>query len=59
MKFSHNLRMLITLETTAVDIRDKVAVLVTNAPAERVPTDCPLWKSDKSPILQYFHMDCY
>ena len=23
------------------------------------PTICPLWKSDKSPILLYFHMNCY
>jgi len=27
-----------------------LAVLVTDAPAKRVPTVCPLWKSDKSPI---------
>jgi len=36
-----------------------LAVLVTDAPAKRSTTVCPLSKSDKSPILQYFHSNCY
>jgi hypothetical protein len=36
-----------------------VVVLIKDAAAKRAPTMCPLWKSDKSPILQYFHMSCY
>ena len=50
---------IITLETAALDTPNKVAVLVTAAPAKHAPTICPLWKSDKSPILQYFHTNCY
>ena len=50
--------VLITLEITALDTPDKVAVLVTDTPAKCAPTVCPLWKSDKSLILQYSHMNC-
>ena len=50
----------ITLETAALlDTPNKVANLVTDSPAKRAPTICPPWKSDKSPILQYFHTNCY
>ena len=48
-----------TLETAALGTPNKVAVLVTDAPAKRQPTICPLWKSEKSPICQYFHTNCY
>jgi hypothetical protein len=34
-----------------------VAVFVTDAPAICVPTIWPLSKSDKSPILRFFHVD--
>ena len=40
-----------TLEITALDTRNKMAVAVTEAPAKRAPTMRPLSKSDKSPIL--------
>jgi hypothetical protein len=36
-----------------------VAIFVTDAPAKRAPTICPLSKSVKCPILQLFHMDCH
>jgi hypothetical protein len=36
-----------------------MTVLVTDAPAKCAPTICPLWKSEKSPILQYSHTNCY
>ena len=45
----------INVATAALDTSYKVAVLFTDAAAKRAPTMCPLWKSDKSPILQYFH----
>jgi hypothetical protein len=38
MMSSHNLYTLITLETAALDTPNKVAVLVTNAPAKRAST---------------------
>jgi len=50
---------IITLETAALDTPNKVAVLVRDAPAKHAPTICPLWKSDKSRTLQYFHPNCY
>ena len=43
----------ITMETAVLYTPNKVVILVTDAPAKRAPTICPLWKSDKSPILQY------
>ena len=49
----------ITLENVALNIPNKVAVLVTDAPAKCAPTICPLWISDKSHISHYFHTDCY
>ena len=49
---------IVTLETAVLDTPNKVAVLVTDAAAKRIPTICPLWKSDKFPILQYFHTNC-
>ena len=51
--------VIITLETAALLTPNKVAVLVTEAPAKRTPTICPLWKSENSPICQYFHTNCY
>ena len=51
--------VLITLETAAVDTPNKVAGLVTDAAAKRAQTICPLWKSDKSPIVQYFRTNCH
>jgi len=51
--------VIITLETAAVDTPNKVAVFVTDAPAKCAPTIWPLWKPDKSPILQHFHTNCY
>jgi len=48
-----------TLKTAATDTPNKVRVLVIDAPAKSAPIICPFWKSDKSPILQYFHMNCY
>ena len=47
------------LETAALVTPNKVAGLVADVPAKCAPTICPLWKYDKSPILQYFHMSCY
>jgi hypothetical protein len=35
-----------------------VTTLVTYVPGKHTPTICFPWKSDKSPILQYFHMNC-
>jgi hypothetical protein len=49
----------ITLETVALDTPNNVAVFVTDAPAKRAPTICPLSKSDKSYIFRFFHMDCH
>ena len=49
----------ITLETASVDAPNKVAILVTDAPAKHAPSVCPLQKSNKSPILQYFHTNYY
>jgi hypothetical protein len=46
----------ITLETVALDAHNNVAVFVTDAPAKRAPT-ISLSKSDKSPILGFFHTD--
>jgi hypothetical protein len=43
----------LTLETA-----DKLAVFITDAPAKCTSAIYPLWKSDRSPILQYFHMNC-
>jgi len=34
----HDLHVVITLETAALDTPNKVAVLVTDAPAKRAPT---------------------
>jgi len=42
MMSSHDVRAIITLETAALDTPNKVAVLVTDAPAKRTPTICPL-----------------
>ena len=49
----------ITLETAGLYAPNKVDILVTDAPVKHAPTICPLWKPDKSPILQYFNMNCY
>ena len=50
----------ITLGTVTLETPNKLAALVTDVPAKRPPTICPLWNSDsKSPILQYFHTNCY
>ena len=49
----------ITLETAALDTLHVVSLLVTDAPAKHTPTICPLWKSEKSSILQYFQTNCY
>ena len=48
-----------TLENAALDTPNKVAILVICTPAKSTPTICPLWKSEKSPILQYVHTNCY
>ena len=50
--------VIITLETAALGTPNKVAVLVTDAPAKCAPTIWPLWKSEKSTSLQYFHTYC-
>ena len=42
---------IITFGTAALETPNNVAVLVTDAPSKRAPMVCPLWKSDKSPIL--------
>ena len=47
---------IITLETDALDAPNSDC-FITDAPAKHVPTICPLWRSEKSPILQYSH--CY
>jgi hypothetical protein len=47
------------LETAAPDTPNRVAFLVTDAAAQRLPTICPLWKYDKYPILQYVRMNCW
>jgi hypothetical protein len=49
----------ITSETDALDIPNNAAILVTDAAAKRLPTVCLLWNFDKSPVLQYFHTNCY
>jgi hypothetical protein len=49
----------ITLETVALDTPSRVAVSVTDAIAKRLPTICPLSKSNKSPIFRTFHTDCH
>ena len=57
--FHWSVYAVITLETAALDTPNKVAVLIIYAPAKRTPTISPLLKSDKSPILQCFHTNCY
>jgi hypothetical protein len=49
----------VTLETVALDTPNNLAVFVTDVPANRVPTICPLSKSDKSSIFRFFHTDCH
>ena len=51
--------VVITLEATTLDTPNKVVVLVTDAPAKHIQNNCAFWKSEKSPILQYFHTNCY
>ena len=51
--------VIITLETAALNTPNKVAILVTDAPAKCTPTIRPLWNSEESLILQYFHTNCY
>ncbi len=41
----------IIVKTVVLKIPNGWAVKVTDAPAKRVPMVCPVWKSDKSPIL--------
>ena len=49
-----------TLGTAALDKPNEVAVVLQMLQLnKRTPTICPLWKSDKSPILQYFHTNYY
>jgi hypothetical protein len=45
----------ITIETVALDTHNDVSVFVTDAPAKRAPTICPLSESEKSPIFRFFH----
>ena len=54
MMSSHDVYVAITLETAALDKANKVAILVTDAPAKRAPTFCPLWKSDVSHFAVLF-----
>ena len=51
--------VIITLETATPDTPNKVVVLATDTPAKSTPTIDPLWKSEKPPILQYIHTNCY
>ena len=44
----------ITLETAALDRPNKVAILVTDAPAKQAPTLCPLLKADVSHFAVLF-----
>jgi hypothetical protein len=48
-----------TLGTVALDAPNNVAGFITDAPAKRAQTLCPLSKSDKSSIFLFFHMDCH
>ena len=48
----------ITLDIVALDTSQRLAVLVTDAPARCAPTICPLLNSDMSPIMQYFEQNC-
>jgi hypothetical protein len=36
-----------------------VAVFITDVPAQRTPSICPLSRLDKSPIFRFFHTDCH
>jgi hypothetical protein len=49
----------ITSETVALDTPNNVAVCITDAPAKRALLICPLSKSDKSPISEFFHADSH
>jgi hypothetical protein len=49
----------ITLETGALDTPNNVTLFLTDVPAKRAPTICPLSKSDKSPIYRFFHTECH
>jgi len=42
MMSSHDMYVVITLETAALDTPNKVAILVTDVPVKRAPTICPL-----------------
>jgi hypothetical protein len=45
----------ITLESVALDTPNNVAVVITDAPAKRAQTRCPLSKSDKCYIFRFFY----
>jgi hypothetical protein len=45
----------ITWETVTPETPNNMAVFVTDAPAKRARTICPLSKSDKSPIFRFSH----
>jgi len=49
----------ITSDTANLDTLKKVTDLVIDVSAKHAPRICPVWKSDKSPILQYFDTNCY
>ena len=49
----------ITLETASLDTPNNVPVFFRDAPVKQATSVCPLWKSDKSRILQYFHTNRY
>jgi hypothetical protein len=36
-----------------------VTAFNTDATAKRASTMCPVWKSYKSPIFRFYHMDCH
>jgi hypothetical protein len=49
----------VTLETVALDAPNDVTVFITEAPAKRALTICPLSKLGKSSIFRFFHTDSH
>jgi hypothetical protein len=47
----------VTLETVALNVTNNVAGFTVDSPAKRAPTIYPFSKSNKSPILRFFHKD--
>jgi len=57
--FPWSVYVVITLGTAALDIHLMKWPFDYRCCTKRAPTICSLWVSEKSPIFQYFHTNCY